>query len=47
MMKLSKLLKVLIMEPAENTAIKRNEINRNRFLEKFFITPGGTPLIPK
>ena len=46
-MNLSKLCKVLIIEPAENTAIKRNETNRNRFLEKFFIVPGGIPFIPK
>jgi hypothetical protein len=37
---------VFIIEPAENTAIKRNETNRKRFLEKFFIVPAGMPLIP-
>jgi hypothetical protein len=35
-----------MIAPAEKIAIKRNETNRNRFLEKFFIVPAGIPLIP-
>ena len=38
--------KVDIMAPAEKIAIKRNETNRKRFLEKFFIVPAGMPFIP-
>jgi hypothetical protein len=34
------------MEPAENIAINKNETNRKRFLEKFFIVPAGMPRIP-
>ena len=45
-MRLSKLRKLLIIDPEENIAIKRNETNKNRFLEKFFIVPEETPLIP-
>jgi hypothetical protein len=37
---------VEIIEPDEKTAIKRNETNRNRFLEKFFNVPAEMPLIP-
>jgi hypothetical protein len=45
-MSFSKFCKVEIIEPEENTAMKRNETNKNRFLEKFFIVPGGIPFIP-
>ena len=45
-MSLSKLCKVEITAPAEKIAIKRNDTNKNRFLEKFFIVPAGTPFIP-
>jgi hypothetical protein len=46
-MRLSKLCKLFIIVPEEKTEIKRNETNRKRFLEKFFIMPDGTPFIPK
>ena len=36
-----------MIDPDENTAIKRKETNRNRFLEKFFNEPAGMPFIPK
>ncbi len=35
-----------MIDPDENTAMNRNETNRKRFLEKGFIVPAGTPLIP-
>jgi hypothetical protein len=38
--------KVDIMAPEEKIAIKRNETNRKRFLEKFFMVPAGMPFIP-
>ena len=34
------------MGPEEKTAMNRNETNRNKFLEKFFMVPAGIPLIP-
>ena len=37
---------VEIIDPEENTAMKRNETNKKRFLEKFFIVPAGIPFIP-
>jgi hypothetical protein len=45
-MSFNKPWKVLIIEPEEKIAIKRNETNRKRFLEKFFIVPEGIPLMP-
>jgi len=45
-MSLSKFCKLKIIEPAEKTAINRNETNRKRFLEKFFMVPGGMPFMP-
>lgn len=38
--------KLFIIDPDANTAIKKNETKIYRFLEKFFIVPAGTPLIP-
>jgi hypothetical protein len=34
------------MVPEEKTAMKRNDTNRKRFLDNFFIAPAGTPLMP-
>ena len=45
-MSFNKPCKVDIMAPEEKMAIKRKETNRNKFLEKFFIVPAGTPFIP-
>jgi hypothetical protein len=46
-MRLRRDLTVNIIDPEEKTAMKRNETKRNRFLEKPFIVPAGTPFIPK
>jgi hypothetical protein len=45
-MSFNKPWKVFTIEPAEKIAINRNETNRKRFLEKFFIEPAGIPLMP-
>jgi hypothetical protein len=45
-MSFNKPWKVFIIEPAENIDIKRNETNRNKFLEKYFRVPAGMPLMP-